>query len=280
MKVFRENSGEAKPIDFGNEELNKIFSEKNKTKKPNRFSRIRNFITRKTSAEIQEKKTKKKKDWEDETLDGVNLSCANVTPSMGKTGEYGNMPILLENRNYEQCRCHTFIPTGIFQYDWIYFRKCFQNFKDLIITAENKQLKEAELVKTFAKEIYMAGFYSRFGGEFQNYRNIMMKFSTNYHKICRLNRSIIASNDGIKGKKIIGLVDNIKRGVERRKCLAKGRTEASCSRGIFSSDYWSSTRTNNKNNADNEASNNQNNDEEGDSGSDSDSDSDPETNVG
>ena len=46
------------------------------------------------------------------------------------------------------CKCQTFVPTGIFQYDWKYYRKCYQNFKEMIIEAKNSGMKGTDIFET------------------------------------------------------------------------------------------------------------------------------------
>ena len=150
-------------------------------------------------------------DEEDESLGSISLSCTNLGSTRGNSGEYGlRGKIRLDKKNYEMCKCQTFVPTGIFQYDWVYYRKCYQNFKEMIIEAKNSDMKQTDLFETYSKKYFMDDFYSQFGGKFKPYRDKMEEFADNFHKLCRLNRNVLVSNGFVHRQKIKTVVENVK----------------------------------------------------------------------
>ena len=136
-------------------------------------------------------------------LKGINIDCILL-----KKNEYGLQGLKDDTRGPQQCRCNTFVPTGIFQYDWIYFRKCFLNFKNMIIEAKNQDMKKTQILETFSKRFFMEKFYTHFGGEFKAYRDIMDEFSEKMNKICKLKRHVILSQSSIMRQKINVFIEN------------------------------------------------------------------------
>lgn len=136
-------------------------------------------------------------------LKGINLDCVLL-----KKDEYGLDYVGLDKSSPQRCRCDTFVPTGIFQYDWIYFRKCFLNFKNMIVEAKNQDMKKIQILETFSKRFFMEKFYTNFGGDFKAYRDIMEEFSDKMNKICKLKRHVVLSQSLIMRQKINIFIDN------------------------------------------------------------------------
>ena len=121
-------------------------------------------------------------------------------------------PIIDTEKTFEQCKCHTFIPTGMFNHDWDYFRKCYQNFKIMIIVAEEKDLSKKEKLKSYCEKNFMNTFYSNFEGDFQPHLDIMLEFAKNHEKLCALNRHLMPGFDNerlitLKIKSYINIIE-------------------------------------------------------------------------
>ena len=115
-------------------------------------------------------------------------------------------------KNIQQCECDTFIPTGMFNHDWEYFRKCYQNFKIMIIIAKEKDLSKKEKLESYCKKYFMNTFYSNFEGDFQPHLDIMLEFAKNHEKLCALNRHLIPGFDNdrlvtLKIKSYIAMIE-------------------------------------------------------------------------
>ena len=140
----------------------------------------------------------------------IDLNCALPQQMYGEQ----KLNSINDKKNDEQCKCDTFIPTGIFTHDWKYFRRCYQNFKIMIIVAEEKDISKKEKLKTWCRKYFMDTFYNNFGGEFEPYLDIMLKFAIKHEKLCALNRHIIpgADNEFLIKLKIKAFIKGIEKG--------------------------------------------------------------------
>jgi hypothetical protein len=107
------------------------------------------------------------------------------------------------------CICKHYIPTGIFQIDWKYYRLCFLNYKELINVGKKKGTS-GELMQEKLEKLFLQDFYMNFGGEFSAYRDIMKKFDRNYRKRCKLTLRLLISNEKLmwlESKKLKDRID-------------------------------------------------------------------------
>jgi hypothetical protein len=92
------------------------------------------------------------------------------------------------------CVCKHYIPTGIFEFDWKYYRMCFLNFKQLIKVART-QGEEPEFIEKRLRQLFIADFFENFGGDFLQYRELLLKFDLNYRKLCMLKNKNVPFGD-------------------------------------------------------------------------------------
>ena len=92
---------------------------------------------------------------------------------------------LLKRLPQGNCICRNYVPTGIFQIDWKYFRLCFLNFKQVISMAREKG-KSPDFIETRLRELFLDDFFDNFSGDFVEYRDILLKFGEKYRKLCKL----------------------------------------------------------------------------------------------
>ena len=225
MLKFQENSGQSKQIELGDPRLQKYYDEH--------------------ISSGEENMTKMKEPVSEEVEEAFwGFSCTTVRSTGEKTGEYGKVPIKLDTKNFQQCRCHTFIPTGIFQYDWIYFRKCLYNFKLMIDAGYDPGHEDVELVETYAKLIFMDDFLRRFSGPFKEYRDILLEFAKKYDNVCKLDRHVVDTNKGMHKDKLKNFAKVIKEGIKYRACINSGKGKKGCGTTFsYNSKQLNSTHT-------------------------------------
>ena len=107
------------------------------------------------------------------------------------------------------CICRNFVPTGIFQIDWKYFRLCFLNFKQAIAIAREKG-ESPDLIQNTLKTIFIDDFFENFSGDFVEYRDILLKFGEKYRKLCKLQLRFLLPGDKILYLRAIELKKVIK----------------------------------------------------------------------
>ena len=118
------------------------------------------------------------------------------------SSSFGKAKLDLSKKNHEICVCESFIPTGILQIDWKYYRSCFENFKMMIQAAIELDKKDRPILEKFAKIYYMNQFYKNYGGKFVAYRTLMNRFADNFEKLCKLERTYIFSNERLISMRI------------------------------------------------------------------------------
>ena len=126
----------------------------------------------------------------------------NLTASTGNEediAQLGNK--LLKNLPLGTCICKNYIPTGIFEFDWKYYRMCFLNFKQMIRVAKT-QGKKPEFIEKRLRQLFLEDFFNNFGGDFLAYRELLLKFDENYRKLCKLKLKMIPSGNALSIPKI------------------------------------------------------------------------------
>ena len=116
---------------------------------------------------------------------------------------------LLERLPQGNCICRNFVPTGIFQVDWKYFRLCFLNFKQVIAMAREKG-KSPDFIETKLRDLFIDDFFTNFSGDFVEYRDILLKFGEKYRKLCKLQLRFLLPANKILYARALGLRNVVK----------------------------------------------------------------------
>ena len=99
------------------------------------------------------------------------------------------------------CICKHYIPTGIFEFDWKYYRLCFLNFKQLLKIAKAKGTKP-EFIESRLRELFLEDFFENFGGDFIAYRELLIKFDELYRILCQIKLRIIPGGNALSVPKL------------------------------------------------------------------------------
>ena len=126
---------------------------------------------------------------------------------------------LLKKLPQGNCICRNFVPTGIFQIDWKYFRLCFLNFKQVISIAREKG-KSPDFIESRLRKLFIDDFFDNFSGDFVEYRNILLKFGEKYRKLCKLKLGFLLPANKMLFTKAIELKNVVKGYDEPLKALA------------------------------------------------------------
>jgi len=116
---------------------------------------------------------------------------------------------LMNNLPIGNCECRNYVPTGVFEIDWKFYRLCFLNYKQIIRIA-NEKGEAPDLIENRLRKLFLDDFYDNFSGDFIAYREILVQFDKLYRKLCKLRLRLGISGDKILWARAILLKNELK----------------------------------------------------------------------